>query len=285
MSEKITNEKTILVRSLEKSLGGGVYGMTAMSTQVISLMWLRTTVNYQYKNGTKFRETLKILYKEGGIKRFYRGISPALLQAPLSRFGDTASNTGMLYYLNNNDNTKNLSIGIKTFCGSFCAGLWRINLMPIDTTKTILQVHGNNGINILKDRIKSNGIRTLYNGSMGAFSATLIGHFPWFFTFNYLNENIPKQDTTIKNLSRYAVIGFMSSFTSDITSNSLRVIKTSKQTYKTNKTYYEIITNIIKQDGYKSLFFRGLQTKILSNGLQGLLFAIIWKGLENHFNN
>ena len=29
-----------------------------------------------------------------GIPRFYRGLVPALLQGPLSRFGDTAANTG-----------------------------------------------------------------------------------------------------------------------------------------------------------------------------------------------
>ena len=30
----------------------------------------------------------------GGIPRFYRGLLPALVQGPLSRFGDTAANTG-----------------------------------------------------------------------------------------------------------------------------------------------------------------------------------------------
>ena len=42
--------------------------------------------------GTK--EALKHLYKEGGVVRFYRGLGPALLQGPLSRFGDTAANAG-----------------------------------------------------------------------------------------------------------------------------------------------------------------------------------------------
>ena len=29
---------------------------------------------------------------------------------------------------------------------------------------------------------------------------------------------------------------------------------------------------------------RGLKTKILSNGIQGLLFTIIWKSIEENFN-
>ena len=59
-------------------------------------------------------------------------------------------NTGVMFYLNNNENTKNFSIGTKTFIGSCGAALWRINLMPIDTYKTTLQVNGPSGIQNLK---------------------------------------------------------------------------------------------------------------------------------------
>jgi hypothetical protein len=33
------------------------------------------------------------------VRRFYRGFGPALLQAPISRFGDTAANVGILTLL------------------------------------------------------------------------------------------------------------------------------------------------------------------------------------------
>ena len=55
-------------------------------------MWLRTAVNYQYRFGTSTKEALRILYNDGGIPRLYQGLPLALLQGPLSRFGDTASN-------------------------------------------------------------------------------------------------------------------------------------------------------------------------------------------------
>lgn len=51
-----------------------------MSTQVLTLMWLRTTINYQYRYGTGTKEALRTLYREGGVLRFYRGLGPALLQ-------------------------------------------------------------------------------------------------------------------------------------------------------------------------------------------------------------
>lgn len=92
-------------------------------------------VNYQYRNGTTFPVALRTLYADGGIPRFYRGVVPALIQGPLSRFGDTAANTGVLTLLDHLESTKNLNIGIKTVAASVGAGLFRIFLMPVDTVK------------------------------------------------------------------------------------------------------------------------------------------------------
>jgi len=103
----------------------------------ISLHFISTKVNYQYRNGTSFPVALRTLYADGGIPRFYRGVLPALFQGPLSRFGDTAANTGVLTFLNSMDQTKDLSVGLKTIAASASAGLFRICIMPIDTVKTV----------------------------------------------------------------------------------------------------------------------------------------------------
>lgn len=47
---------------ITKSAKSGVAGGTAMAIQVFSLMWMRTTMNYQFKNGGGFVATLKKLY-------------------------------------------------------------------------------------------------------------------------------------------------------------------------------------------------------------------------------
>lgn len=39
----------VLRNAGKKALGGGIPGAAAMAIQVLSLMWLRTTVNYQYR--------------------------------------------------------------------------------------------------------------------------------------------------------------------------------------------------------------------------------------------
>jgi len=59
-----------------------------------------------------------------------------LLQGPLSRFGDTAANTGVLALLNGMEQTRNLNIGVKTLAASSAAAAFRIVIMPLDTVKT-----------------------------------------------------------------------------------------------------------------------------------------------------
>ena len=272
----MNNSDSIISKSINKAFKGGISGASAMVCQVGSLMWLRTTMNYQYKYGYPTSTALKKLYAEGGIKRFYRGVGPALLQGPLSRFGDTAANVGMITLLNNYEKTKDIPVFFKSMCASGTAALWRINIMPIDTIKTTMQVYGKTGIKKLKNKYKSNGIRVFYHGAMGAFGATYVGHFPWFATYNYLDSKIDNYNG-IKKLGRNAFIGFCSSVVSDTCSNSIRVLKTTRQTSEKPISYYNAAKNIIKNDGLISLFGRGLKTRIIANGFQGMMFTVLWK--------
>lgn len=114
----------------KRALGGGIPGAVAMGTQVVTLMPLRSTMNYQYRYGnTSTGTAIRTLYADGGVRRFYRGIGPALFQGPLSRFGDTAANSGILTLLDSFDNTKDLPVGVKTAAASSTAAAWRIFLM------------------------------------------------------------------------------------------------------------------------------------------------------------
>lgn len=105
-----------------------------------------------------------------------------------------------------------------------------------------------------------------------------------FATFNLLNEKLPQYEEAHKKLGRRAFIGFCSSVISDSISNSLRVIKTTKQTSQTPITYKDAVTMVIEKDGVIGLFGRGLKTRILTNGIQGLLFSVLWKGIEDALN-
>ena len=148
---------------------------------------MRTTVNFQYRYGMSTIEAIKHLYAEGGVRRFYRGVGPALFQGPLSRFGDTASNAGMLALWDSIEATKSLPTWTKTVSASAAAASFRVFLMPIDV-QTILQVEGA-GLS-KRARIRKGGLRDVPR-SIGAMTATFVGHL-WFYTYNYLNGALPQ---------------------------------------------------------------------------------------------
>lgn len=117
--------------------------------------------------------------------------------------------------------------------------------------------------------------------------------------YNYLSEAItePPRHPLIWWLLRLAFIGFCASIVSDSISNSLRVVKTYRQVNDTKISYckhqlYPVTSDrslanpffpaeaaraVVVQDGIFGLLGRGLKTRILANGLQGILFSILWK--------
>jgi hypothetical protein len=203
-------------------------------------------------------------------------------------------------------------------------------------------------IGVLKERIKLYGPGTLWAGAFATAAANFVGSFPWythllfpavslslfprsdylglttfwgfesrFATYNYLSIHLPSpaEDhhhshfgfVAIK-LSRQALIGFVSSVVSDTISNSLRVVKTYRQTSETDVGYRkpslslpflflpldEKVTDqavwvfvgqatreILKKEGWRGLFGRGLKTRLLANGLQGIIFSVLWKVFQD----
>jgi len=276
-----------------KAIGGGKAGASAAVVQVLSLMWLRTSMNRQYRYGGDLASSLKELWNEGGIPRLYQGLPFAIVQGPLTRFGDTAANVGILALLESIPETQSLPLFAKTAIGSFSAGLWRIFLMPIDISKTACQVEGEDGLKKLLSIVSKEGPSPLYNGALAQAAATAAGHFPWFLTYNYVDNMLPTvlaSDDLLLSLARSAFLGICASSISDITSNSLRVIKVTKQTARlgadenendesltNDKTYSEIVQMIIEKDGIAGLFGRGLQTRLIVNCIQGAVFSILFK--------
>ena len=61
--------QSVFQKASKKALGGGKAGASAAVVQVCSLMWLRTSMNYQYRYGGNLQSSLKKLWDEGGVAR------------------------------------------------------------------------------------------------------------------------------------------------------------------------------------------------------------------------
>lgn len=80
-----------------------------------------------------------------------------------------------------------------------------------------------------------------------------MGYFPWFLTFNYLNGRLKKPSVMAYMLLRNAGIGLAASISSDMCSNSIRVLKTTKQSaaaYDAEVTYRGAAALVIEADGW-----------------------------------
>lgn len=167
-------------------------------------------------------QALRELYADGGIPRFYRGLSFALIMMPLSRFGDIFSNEVAREFLgggsSNGDTESSWPAAVVTMVASSMAAGWRILISPADTTKTMMQVHGKEGLELLRDKVAKSGPGALFDGALGASAATWVGHYPWFVTHNFLeawsvrngflDAHLKSQDPLKKNIRR-ALLGLM----------------------------------------------------------------------------
>lgn len=136
------------------------------------------------------------------------------------------------------------------------------------------------------DRHCCSDVRRALSCTFSLFLSHLSTHFlspppQWFGTYNYLSAHIPPPSPTsphltLLNLSRRALIGFVASVISDTTSNSLRVLKTYRQVNDVRIGYVDAAREVVRVDGWKGLFGRGLKTRIWANGAQGVMFTVLW---------
>merc|ERR1712113_651742 len=183
-------------------------------------------------------------------------------------------------YFESYESTDSLPVLVKTLGASAAASGMRIFLMPIDAWKTTKQVEGAAGLQKLMAKVRTSGPTVLWHGALGAATATFVGHYPWWSVYNSLNEYLPQYDRKTDlpmYLARNAGIGFCASVVSDSVSNPIRVLKTYRQTSTTKISYMDAGKAIIAKEGFAGFWTRGLSTKIVANGLQGVMFSVGFK--------
>ena len=77
----------------------------------------------------------------------------------------------------------------------------------------------------------------------------------------------------------YLFTGFTCSLITDTIINPIRVVKTHKQAFAKNQSYYEIIKNMIS-DNVGAGLYRGYNIRLGYNAINGALFVLLWQNLE-----
>ena len=106
--------------------------------------------------------------------RAAQGFWAAVIVGPLSRFGDTAANAGILAICEGV-----LPVGMSTMLASAGAAVWRILTQPVQNVKTLMQVEGTAGMGSRMSKRSTDGSGSLWEGAFGTMGATWLGHYPW----------------------------------------------------------------------------------------------------------
>lgn len=246
-----------------------------MSVQMLcvpAFMWLNTVTTHQYRHGGCVRQAIRTLYSEGGVRRFYRGIVPALLYSPALRCAGLAANEGLVV-----TEHKELSLSTCALLASCIAATSRVLLMPIDAWRTAKQVNGTNGLSMLIDKARKKPV-SLWYGSASSVLSTVVSNYVWCLSNTWLRQELPTASFESKH-SRNATIGFCSTVLSDTCSNFFRVLKTVKQAATEHRGYAACAKDILQQQGTQGLFARGLGPRIMHSGLQGAVFFLGYQAL------
>ena len=292
-SKNFDTNNTVLLSNLKA-------GFTAGLINGILFHPPKTLIKYQYVNGTGLSETLSLLLFESvDNQRVLRGIFPNIIKYSCGKMGEASIYT---YFKQLNFDSHNThEFNARLYFTSLTITLWRVNLMPLDTISNVLQVHGKNGYKLINTRIKNEGIKTLYSGSIFYGAIIYIHSFIWFSLYESLSSHmitstqveskqtsqfnksniISNTNLNIKNDLNNGIIGFLATLGSDTINNPLKVIKTYKQTYKNNISYFDSFKHVISGNDYKKGIYRGLYTKTILNAFTSSIYVILWKRFES----
>ena len=245
----------------------GFAGGIAGGIQLSSLYWLRTIIKYQYVYPHNLAITSRYLWHDTDKLRLFRGFIPNFSKVFLGKIGE-ASLIKTFHPQEKSD------IFYNTIITSSIITCWKTLMMPLDTVGNSYQVNGKGANQIIKNRIQQQGFITLWSGTGVYLNISFINYTIWIYTYHNLNQSLPQQ---INQDMRNGLIGLSATFLSDIVINPLRVIKTNIQSHTEKKKYRELYVEIFKKS---QDYFRGLQTKMLFNCLNGALYVILWKRLD-----
>eukprot|EP01036_Dinobryon_divergens_P033041 gene33041-42750_t len=127
-------------------------------------------------------------------------------------------------------------------------------------------------------------------GAIAASAATFVGHYPWFVVYNYLSTSLlsAEQFTDIVHHDSSSLIVLQILSNMDV--KALELLRSAfivdgdgddRSDKSLQMSYVDIAKTIVREEGWQGLFGRGLQTRLLSNALQGMLFSVLFKYFQS----
>lgn len=156
--------------------GSGVTIATVFSAPISTIK-----VNYQTKHFRSVYETCSVLYSEGGVWRFYRGVGPLLVAHVVS----FSSRYVMYDTLKQYRNTKTWDLKQNMFNGFMAGMLTSVFSHPFGVMKNIIE-RGNS----FKHEFKEVGPRLLYRSYWKAVCKTSLRHTFLFPVYDYTKSHV-----------------------------------------------------------------------------------------------
>lgn len=255
-----------------KNIIGGSLAGTAEAIITWPFENLKTQMQFQGNQQTIIKTSINI-YKSGGLYSFYRGLSPVLffnIPKVISRFYgyDYSKN-----YLQSKNITGNTNIILSGLFAGFVEST--LVTVPSETIKT--KMIKNSSLSI-KDVIKNEGIRGLYQGYVPTLIRQSLNQSSRFLFYQHYKDYIIKKE---KQFSPYYSLqgGVFAGIFSIIVSSPADVIKTQMQEGKKERII-PIIKKIYKNYGIRG-FWRGSLARTLRVAPgQGVMF-FTYEGVSN----
>ena len=201
------------------------------------------------------------------VKSLYNGIAFSLMHRITQRMYSYGGQPILRQYIEKEyiPNTKKDRIICETISGSII-GIGEIFFMPFD----VLKIKKQTNINTFNNRsiyqiIKQENYYNYYKGAQITALRNFIAIGNFFFINSIIREYLfEKENQWELTFKQYAFISLCSSITSITISAPFDLVKTRIQNknFGQNFSSIDIISDIIKHEGYKS-FFKGLNTKLL----------------------
>lgn len=249
--------------SYKNIIAGSVAGT---SEAIITWPTENIKTQMQFKNSNNgFKDTAKIIYKNGGYKEFFRGITPVLafnIPKVASRFYsfDVAKK-----YLNTNNITGNTA----TISAGLFAGFVESTLVtvPSETIKT--KLIKNNQLTV-RDVVRMEGVRGLYQGYMPTLGRQSLNQASRFLFYQHYKDFIIGKNGEFSATHSF-LGGVGAGVFSVAVSTPMDVVKTQMQEGK-RANMVDLMKDILKKNGIKG-FWRGSVARLLRVAPgQGVMF-------------